>query len=418
MAESLDEQARRWDTGATGERLVAAELGRLSYPWCCLHDLLLRPGSSRVNLDHVVIGPAGIFLIDTKNWSGGVSEYDGTLWQHTGSSRSQRASVEQVGRAAGEMERTLGTPVVPVIALAGPSTASFEPRRVGGIDVVPLHRLRAWLVAQPGDLSSDRIELTRRRIDHAFPPASAPVDPPGQDTTGSKVDDVLATGATQVVPERTVATRSRRTRGSSRNRPRRGHARGARVLRGLVGLALLAMLCSPVLGFLLHVASRVAVQTGSSGPGPQTGAQHAARQLSCQDYPVKGIRAVVAASVTPSTSNTDDRCSWFLGGSESSSPELGIAFGRDTRIEASVYNSGRALATAQSGSAVARVGAGQHLRQWADKTLVADDALVVRLDYRYPEHATQSQRRKADEAALDRVARLSEDFARWMYIGG
>lgn len=55
-----------WEFGAFGEELTAKELRRLEREgWIVLHDLANGPA----NFDHVVIGPAGIFCLNSK-WSG------------------------------------------------------------------------------------------------------------------------------------------------------------------------------------------------------------------------------------------------------------------------------------------------------------------------------------------------------------
>lgn len=59
---------RAYEMGAHGERLVAQELQRLPGNWRTLHDVAW-PGRQRANLDHVVIGPPGVFIVDAKNYS-------------------------------------------------------------------------------------------------------------------------------------------------------------------------------------------------------------------------------------------------------------------------------------------------------------------------------------------------------------
>jgi hypothetical protein len=61
--------ARAWQRGATGERRTARLLDPLArHGWAVLHDLAV-PGS-RANLDHLVIGPGGVFVIDSKQYRG------------------------------------------------------------------------------------------------------------------------------------------------------------------------------------------------------------------------------------------------------------------------------------------------------------------------------------------------------------
>ena len=60
-------RAGRWAAGAAGERATARALaGVEAEGWTVLHDVRL-PGR-RWNLDHVLLGPAGVVLVETKQW--------------------------------------------------------------------------------------------------------------------------------------------------------------------------------------------------------------------------------------------------------------------------------------------------------------------------------------------------------------
>jgi hypothetical protein len=69
-----------WRQGAAGERRTARLLARLErYGWAVLHDLAL-PGS-QANLDHLVIGLGGVFVIDSKQYRGRLQlDASGRLW--------------------------------------------------------------------------------------------------------------------------------------------------------------------------------------------------------------------------------------------------------------------------------------------------------------------------------------------------
>jgi hypothetical protein len=75
---SLDAVA--WRRGAEGERRTARLLDPLErHGWAVLHDLAV-PGS-RANLDHLVIGPGGVFVIDSKHYRGRLQlDGSGRLW--------------------------------------------------------------------------------------------------------------------------------------------------------------------------------------------------------------------------------------------------------------------------------------------------------------------------------------------------
>jgi hypothetical protein len=55
----------KWLWGSIGERQTEELLRSLDDSWECVHDIPCRKG----NWDHVVIGPAGVFLLDSKSYS-------------------------------------------------------------------------------------------------------------------------------------------------------------------------------------------------------------------------------------------------------------------------------------------------------------------------------------------------------------
>jgi hypothetical protein len=58
-------EAVAWRQGAAGERRTARLLDPLErHGWAVLHDLALP--DSRANVDHLAIGPGGVFVIDSK----------------------------------------------------------------------------------------------------------------------------------------------------------------------------------------------------------------------------------------------------------------------------------------------------------------------------------------------------------------
>jgi Nuclease-related domain len=69
-----------WRRGAAGERRTARLLAPLERRgWAVLHDLAI-PGST-ANIDHLVIGPAGVMVIDSKHYRGRLHlDRYGMLW--------------------------------------------------------------------------------------------------------------------------------------------------------------------------------------------------------------------------------------------------------------------------------------------------------------------------------------------------
>ena len=137
---------------------------------------------SQANLDHIVICPAGNYLIDAKNWVGNVVEYEHALWQHKWSEDSKRTSipmnpqVDKVRRMAEQVEVTASRVVEPVICLAGENAERFgEPRQIRGVWVVPLPVLAAWLLGRPRAGRRFPVERDASHFDRIFPATSHPL---------------------------------------------------------------------------------------------------------------------------------------------------------------------------------------------------------------------------------------------------
>ena len=68
--------------GARGEEQVARILGYLPMGNYVFHSLQLAQstGQGAGDFDHVVVGPGGVFVIETKNWSGEIDIMDGKIF--------------------------------------------------------------------------------------------------------------------------------------------------------------------------------------------------------------------------------------------------------------------------------------------------------------------------------------------------
>jgi hypothetical protein len=119
--ELLPASARNWATGADGESLTALALEELRIEgFVILHDRLI-PGST-ANIDHIVIGPPGVAVVETKSYSGrlwvrGNDVYvDGycRTWKTVGETKREAAAVTVA--LAGELGR-LSLSVRPILCV-------------------------------------------------------------------------------------------------------------------------------------------------------------------------------------------------------------------------------------------------------------------------------------------------------------
>src|SRR5690349_8886179 len=123
-AERLLRRAELFERGAEGERLVAAVLAQLPPEWFVLNDLHW-PDRDRANIDHVVVGPTGVFVIDAKNWSGSVKVTNGCLRQNGYSRQSTTDGAMEAARAIGSLLPSVDPRhVVPVICFVGEHAAN------------------------------------------------------------------------------------------------------------------------------------------------------------------------------------------------------------------------------------------------------------------------------------------------------
>jgi Nuclease-related domain len=134
-------QARAWQRGAKGERHTARLLDRLGRDgYVSLHDLAMP--DSPANLDHLVVGPSGVFVIDSKQWTGEVQQSaDGLVWHDHYRLDRTLATVRWQAEALG---RLLGVPVAPLVCVHGAQIQGGG-LRAQGVAVVPASRLRRAL---------------------------------------------------------------------------------------------------------------------------------------------------------------------------------------------------------------------------------------------------------------------------------
>lgn len=409
LAESLEAQAGAWDAGAEGERRVAAALAHLPDGWVVLHDRLLRPGRSGVNLDHVVVGPAGIFLVDAKNWAGGTSVHDGNLWQHTGKSSPKGAALDSLSRFAAEMEKSLGVPVVPVVALAGGHGSRFRAQRVRGVDVVPSGRLSRWLRGQPGGTDAITVDLLARKVAHTYPPASPEQTLSATVAVGTghlTVRDVVE--SSRPVPPRgsrhTPGAR-RRTRSGRRKRPM------ASLVVALLVLLALAYAAPHLIPRLLEsLPTGPTISSGGStaepGSSPPGKVCHALTKTTIQK--VTGSRTVLEQP-----RGVDDVCAWWLAKPRYATDRahLTLVTGRTAQRRFTASGTRESRIDLLPGEVSAWLPQGTTLSGWKSRTEVSQP-FMISLRFTYPEGASAEQVRATEAAAERRVTRLSEELAR------
>jgi hypothetical protein len=163
----VSRDTRAWRAGARGERATARLLRHLARRgYTVFHDVAI-PGTP-ANADHVLIGPAGVVLVDSKRYAGRVwRSPDGRVWHNQYPMdrplRSLRLETAAISRA-------LGVPVRPLVCVHG-AHVDMAGLAAGDIDILPAGRLAGVLTAAGQRLSSADVAAVVARAHTMLRPA-------------------------------------------------------------------------------------------------------------------------------------------------------------------------------------------------------------------------------------------------------
>jgi hypothetical protein len=151
----VHDDERAWRLGAEGEEEVARRLSKLGPTWTVLHDLPL--ARSGANLDHLVIGPGGVFALNTKYLTGKVWVgqrmvlHNGRRTSFLPACRREAATTaDLLAAAAGR-----AGPVTPVlVVMCHELTIKQQPVDV---PVVGRRGIARWLEGQPATLTPETV---------------------------------------------------------------------------------------------------------------------------------------------------------------------------------------------------------------------------------------------------------------------
>ncbi|MEU4396511.1 nuclease-related domain-containing protein [Kribbella sp. NPDC023855] len=156
-ASPLTADGLKWFRGAHAELAVGRMLSRLDDGWTVLHAVPV--GVRGADVDHLVVGPAGVFTINTKNhsgqrvWVGGKTFLvGGVKCDHIRKSEFEATRVARLLSAAVGWE----VPVRPVVAVFEPAKLEIKTRPTA-VDVISTGSLLRWLRKKPAVLTADEV---------------------------------------------------------------------------------------------------------------------------------------------------------------------------------------------------------------------------------------------------------------------
>jgi hypothetical protein len=170
---------RVWERGAVGESKLAAALGKIDRDDVVfLHDRGVP--HTRRNIDHIVVAPSGVYVVDAKRYKGRVevrdrsgpfSPADLRLYvggrDHSQLAYAMRWQVEAVRAGMGGREDVPVTPVLCFIDAEWPLLGG--PDHFGGVRTEGQRSVRK-LVTQPGPLTTEEVVEVAIVLSQAFPP--------------------------------------------------------------------------------------------------------------------------------------------------------------------------------------------------------------------------------------------------------
>jgi Nuclease-related domain len=143
----------RHDRGAAGEEQVGGLLdGLREHGWCVIHDASIGSG----NVDHILIGPAGAFTVETKSHPGPVRV-----------SRIHGATLSQAQAQRAAIERAAGLQVEPLLVYSRAWVDRPLVRRKG-VRVLPMRMLGRYLERSSTKLSPAQVDRAETRLASAL----------------------------------------------------------------------------------------------------------------------------------------------------------------------------------------------------------------------------------------------------------
>jgi len=159
-------QERAWRRGAEGEEEVGWQLRKLGDGWKVIHGVPVGTGDS--DIDHVVIGPPGVFTLNTKNHLGGrvtvtskAIYVNGTFQPYLAKSRAEgKRATKLLTNSCGY--EVIAEPLVVIMANELKIKGLTE-----GVHVVGRKQITRWLLNQRQTLLPEEVDaiyaIARRR---------------------------------------------------------------------------------------------------------------------------------------------------------------------------------------------------------------------------------------------------------------
>jgi len=150
VGETVDRDIGRWRRGAEGEEVVGRILEEMSASgWHVLHDVTFGRG----NIDHIAIGPGGVFAVETKSHGGNLSV--------------DRLDPKMLSQAYAEkktLEKVSGLEVRPLLVFSRAYLIERPPVQRQGVTILPARMLPHFFSRQRPIMSPHEAQQVHDRL--------------------------------------------------------------------------------------------------------------------------------------------------------------------------------------------------------------------------------------------------------------
>jgi hypothetical protein len=161
VGETVDRDIGRWRRGAEGEEVVGRILEEMSAGgWHVIHDVTFGRG----NIDHIAIGPGGVFAVETKSHGGRLSV--------------DRLDPKMLSQAYAEkktLETVSGLEVRPLLVFSRAYLLERPPVQRQGVTILPARMLPHFFSRQRPTMSPQEARQVHDRLAVAVGQAALPV---------------------------------------------------------------------------------------------------------------------------------------------------------------------------------------------------------------------------------------------------
>lgn len=143
-----------WSQGAEGEEVVGQALeGLAADGWLAIHDVSF----GGANIDHIVVGPGGLFTVETKS--------------HGGRFSIDRLDPRMIAQAYAEkrkLEEITGLDVQPLLVFSQAYLIGRVPAKRRGVTILPARMLAGFFSRRRPIMSAEQAQEIHRRLSLAL----------------------------------------------------------------------------------------------------------------------------------------------------------------------------------------------------------------------------------------------------------